>query len=514
MCQGNNQNPPRWWFVARIAEGAQAGLNLARPILRLAGGILSFADRGIRRPIVRAFQSPVLQAASWGVLTTGLSIYIFGAPLSENVGALVVGALIPAISELFAPLSGRRLSIQRRQVIDMASGPIIFILTQGTNRVPILDMFARSAVGTLTTLAVGTYGAITLGTGYERSIFTGSMAGLVGFLSWFFASPSSRGLPLGTQILIQTASASVGILIGSYTGLRAIGQRHRQDAGQGRALTQLGLGHSILGGGITLILAIGGYRAFGASWEALGPVVICFFSGLGGSLMGTATHFAGGRLAGDSIPYVMNIDRFAGFNIPFPTRHRALGFNFTQRRVLVNYDASDRYRLIVSRTTRGLIGGGRDYTARRLLTFVSEQEFDETAQAYTRGHRVFNDVFDLSRTGPVADVIALHGVGGYVFVTVVNPQGMSERTRPIRNRDFVEYLYHYHPELRDQASRDIPIRLLICFAGQSELPLSMLFENSLGQLMATRFGRRVYAGVTVIFPTPTAIPQFFHEFRP
>lgn len=510
MCNQNPQ-PPAWYNP-----------------LSLGRGILTFAGRGITslaNTAIRTLSSPVLQEGILGLAVTGASIYITGGSFSARAPQLVLGFFVPAIIEMFTPslISNQaRANPLRRFIEDRETKRIItrVISLSGVGilgSLPLSNSSILPIMGGAVTLMVGVYGTVSLGTRTIRGAFIGSLAAITGSVTSRLMEGGLLNSAFMRQIGIQAGVSFIFVSLASE-GARALmeylyNSRHQQNP---RILGLGGLAVSLVAGGAGTLIA---YLVGGSTVLSL----TTFIGILGGSMMGSGAYFPLiGRIAGDRGHPALPL------RVRLPNLHQAInptnqiinynGYNTTE----VDIPISPSFNMVARLTAELGLLVGRAHRF-NLLTFVSPAEFATTADTYER-QGAFNDVFGMAVMQP-ADIIAIHGVGGHVFSPTISSsggvrdQGANLINRYMHNEDFVEMLYRLSNNgqpfayLRD-ATRG-PIRLLICFAAQAEFPLSILFSSStLGQLMATRFRRTVYAGVTVIYPDPRYQYQAFHRFNP
>jgi hypothetical protein len=126
-----------------------------------------------------------------------------------------------------------------------------------------------------------------------------------------------------------------------------------------------------------------------------------------------------------------------------------------------------------------------------MLTFVSDEQYNNAQHLVVEKGGSQEAIFQVAGH-PSADVIAVHGVGRYVF-----PMTDQGYLRPMRADNFATYLKTRFPGWDNVTypGRNLPsIKLSICFGA---LP----GPSSVAQTLATALGRNTYAGRGFVFPS-------------
>ena len=492
------------------------------------------------RAVRRTIRSPVMQSIALGTVGTTAIItpIIYFIPsdpqnnytsrLTPYMTSIVIGGLVPALATMFRGRQSR--SFLNRFFLSMI--PIVL-----TNRFT-LGSRVDPVFGSIATLIFGVYCAVSMGTGFRRSMVAGSLASLVGLTS--LSTLRTQSVPPNDYIISSLVFTTIGTLSGSFIGRLSMkliyNRRNNIDpvtlANIGFWLSSI-LGPAV-GGGALNYLGILPFR------ERIPEHIIMGLATIGGSVMGSGSYFTfAGRLTGgrETLPIQLTFDS----SIVHPRRRTIsvnniyriqlahnIDYDFRARRDLTRYtrhdsiylgtyreystrldlgNNNDSYTDIISRITKGT----GIYTDCNLLTFVSSNEYEDTARDY--GINV-NDVFRNPDGGQDVNVVALHGVGNYVFVNVQQNHSNDVKVRFMTAEDFADYLLYLSQRKPFRFLAEKPIKLLVCFAAQSETPLSWLFPNSLAQLVADKLNVTVYAGPTVIFPDTNHFDQTFLTFEP
>ncbi|WP_372636956.1 RHS repeat-associated core domain-containing protein, partial [Fodinibius sp.] len=362
------------------------------------------------------------------------------------------------------------------------ASPYVFV---GNNPMNMVDPDGEAAwwavligavVGTIVTVATGGAGAVVFGTELAVSASVGAVAGTAGALAGDATTAGIAGEKFtGKRALVDALSGFAGGLVGAGVG-GSVGKgaiNLAYNAGRNTAediafVTRLGTATSMISGGFagatassTVSSAMTGQPFF--SKETALNIAIGTVAGAGGALMASGAHF--------------------GFFGAMPKQLGAADFND----IFTNLDEGDNSQF--------------------LLTSVREDQYLSTRQAIRNSYGRDEAVFKMSPSGnEEADVIALHGVGRFVF-----PYTRRGYTQPMSAKLFGEYLNNQHSYLnaqRTQLRRGYvpPLKLSICF---SALPGRF---GSVGQTLATALGRTTSAGKGIVYPAK--LTQNWVKFNP
>ncbi|NGP89044.1 RHS repeat domain-containing protein [Fodinibius halophilus] len=405
---------------------------------------------------------------------TELLQYLFGGyEFDSETGLYNAGA------RLYDPKLRRFYNTDPKQQYD---SPYVFV---GNNPMNMVDPDGEAAwwavlvgavVGTIVTVATGGAGAVLFGTELAVSAAVGAVAGTAGALAGDATTAGIAGEKFtGKRALVDALSGFAGGLVGAgvggSAGRGAINLAY--NAGRNTAeditfVTRLGASTSMISGGFAgatassaVSSAMTGQPFF--SKETALNIAIGTVAGAGGALMASGAHF--------------------GFFGSMPKELSAADFNDIRTKL----DIGENSQV--------------------LLTSVQEDQYLSTRQAIRNSYGRDDAVFKMSPGGnEEADVIALHGVGRFVFP-------LTERgyTQPMSSKLFADYLNAQHQYLDAQGAQlrrgyVPPLKLSICF---SALPGRF---GSVGQTLATALGRTTSAGRGIVYPAKLA--QNWIEFNP
>ena len=320
--------------------------------------------------------------------------------------------------------------------------------------------------GAIVTIATGGVGAVLLGTEVAVSAAVGAVAGATGALTGDALTAGISGEKFtGTRALVDVLSGFAGGLVGAGVGgaagrgaINTLYSAGYDAAADIPLLTRVGTATSMITGGISGAVASSAVssamtgQAFFSKETALN-IAIGAIAGAGGALMGSGAHFG-------------------WFRDTMPVQLRQADFG----RIVPQLDTG--------------VGG------ERLYTMVSPAEYNRAQSEIVSKWGTKEAVFRLApaANAPTADVIALHGVGRFVF-----PWTTSGYRQPMSAGLFAQYLGsnpYFAPPVPGVAAR--PLKLSICF---SALPGRL---GSVGQTLASATGRTTYAGRGLVYPRELA----------
>lgn len=467
------RNPAGWPLV----EGSDPGTNTADRTEYLYGpaGLFGLRRSGRLHPVLRDhLRSPRVVLDDKGSVVTALHYEPYGAVIPEPHGIPDIlhyrfagyeldpeTGLYNSPSRLYDPVLRRFYSVDPK--LQFAS-PYPYA---GNDPLTLVDpggaaawwaIALGAAVGLIVTVGTGGLGAVALGMGLGAGMAVGAAAGALGAVAGDLTTAGIAGEPLtGKRVLADVLAGAAGGLVGAgiggaassaamrtaYTmGSRSVGLVAR--LGQATALT---LGGAAAGAASSGVAAAMTGQPFLSSATGLN-VLLGGVAGAGGALMASGAHF--------------------GFFGAMPVELTEAEF--------------------------GEVAPIRAETGQhRMLTFVSQEAFEETRASIESTHGSVEAVFQLTADpDPRADVIAVHGVGRYVF-----PYTEAGYSRPMSARLFLRYLQQHFPRWQtgEQGSEGTaPIKLLVCF---SALPGRF---GSVGQTLASGLGRPTYAGRGIVYP--------------
>lgn len=303
-------------------------------------------------------------------------------------------------------------------------------------------------VGGIVTVATGGIGAVVFGTDIAVSTAVGAVAGVAGSLVGDGVTAGISHEPFSAKrALLDSvtglAGGAIGAGIGGMTG--KIAMRQAFNAGKSCGyVTKIGTTTSMITGGVSGAVASSGVAAAmtGQSFfskETALNVAIGAIAGAGGALMACGAHFG---WFGKVMPVEADLGDIASFNC---------------------------------RIDQSIQGDNL------LMTIVDDNSYNQTRSAYGSVDQIFDTAGGIGLT----DVVALHGVGRFVFPFCKNGNYM----RPMSAKNFGHLIDSVFK------NRTSPLKLSICFAA---LPGPF---GSVGHTVHSVLNRPVYAGLGVVDPT-------------
>lgn len=462
------------WCLAELDVPA-TGAPLATEYLYGPTGLFAVRRSGLVHPVLRDhLRAPRLLGDPAGGVHTALQYEPFGellgayrdpAMLRYRFGGYELDpetGLYNASARLYDPKLRRFYAVDPAQQYASAyafagNDPLTTFDPNGTS--PWWAMLIGAIVGTVVTIATGGAGALLLGTEIAAAMAVGAVAGAAGSLTGDATTAALAREPItGTRLLVDALAGAAGGAAGAGVGGAVSGGAMRVAAGVAEDSVSL-----VSGVGTAAALVVGG-----ASGAAASAVV---GSALTGQPLFTAENglnVAIGALSGFGAALMASGAHFGWFGA-MPIE---LGVNdFDKIKADLNFDT---------------VGG----TNHRLLTFVSDEAFTNTERAVIAEGGSRAAIFQVA-AHPNSDVIAVHGVGRYVF-----PMTTDGYSRPMSAPNFARYIQSRFPNFdaaQPHAAALPPIKLLICFGA---LP----GPTSVGQTLASALGRTTYAGRGVVYP--------------
>jgi large repetitive protein len=392
--------------------------------------------------------------------------YLFGGyEFDEETGLYWAGA------RLYDPILRRFYSTDPKQQYP---SPYLFV---GNNPINMVDpngeaswwaMLIGFVVGTIATIATGGAAAFALGTEVATFAVVGGVAGVTGAVAGDATTAGISGEAFtGTRALVDVLSGFAGGFVGAGVGgaagrgvMNAAFNAGRNAVEDIAYVTRLGTATSMITGGISgavassaVTSAVTGQPFF--SKETLLNVAISALAAAGGALVGSGAHFG---WFGKTMPVELGPNDF--------------------NRIAPRLDVGDN--------------------GERLYTFVPPEQYETTRQAIIEKYGDVNAVFRLGEdvNSPRADVIAVHGVGRFVF-----PLTDAGYMRPMWGGLFAKYMMQLDPYFGPNPNTHgpvLPLKSSICF---SALPGRL---GSIGQTFASAMGRTNHAGRGLVLPSNLA----------
>lgn len=464
---------PTGWCLTELdapATGRQADTDY----LYGPTGLFALRRSGVVFPILRDhLRAPRLLADPTGVACTALQYGPFGRPLGAYRDPAMLRyrfggyeldpetGLYNASARLYDPELRRFYGVDPDQ---QYASPYVFA---GNDPLSMVDpngtaawwaMLVGALVGGIVTVLTGGAGALLLGTEIAASAAVGAVAGAAGSLAGDTTTAALAGEKItGTRLLVDALAGAAGGAVGAGVGGAAAAGVMRATASVAADSVSL-----VTGLGTATALAVGGASGAAASAGVTSAITgqpmftagngvnlaIGALGGFGAAIMGSGAHF--GWFG--AMPIALGVDDFD--------------------QIKLRVDASDL-----------------DGEPHQMLTFVNDRQYNNAKASITANNRPQEAVFQVAGH-PNSDVIAVHGVGRYVF-----PMTNKGYLRPMRADDFAAYLKDRLPHWdQAQSGRTLPpVKLLVCFGA---LP----GPGSVAQTLATALGRETYAGRGVVYP--------------